>query len=108
MFRPAAAASITGRVGRGAGHGRRTLCEGSMYRPSRGIARSSGESVGKSHGEKVNEELVVVVVAVQAASEQSRATTIATEAVGRIHTAVAAKNSESSPAPQFRIIIMKI
>ena len=102
MFRSAAAASITGRVGRGAGHGRRTLCEGSVYRPSRGIARSSGESVGKSHGEKVTEELVVVVVAVQAASKQSRTTTIATEAVGRIHTAVGVKSSEISPTPQLR------
>ena len=91
MFRPAAAASITGRVGRGADADCPAQCERSVYRQSRGIARFSGELVIKSHGQKV--------VAVQAASKQSRITTIATEAVGRIHTATAAKINESSPTP---------
>ena len=104
MFRPAATASITGRVGRGADADSLAQCERSVYRQSRGLARFGGELIVKSHGQKESKQRVVVVVAVQAASKQSRTTTIATETVGRILTAAAAKISESSPTPQVVLI----
>ena len=53
----------------------------------------------KSHEQKHRNRKVVVVVAEQAASEQSRIITTATGMVGRILTAAAAQISERSPTP---------
>ena len=101
MFRPAATASITGRVGRGADADCPAQCERSVYRRSRGLARLGGELIVKSHEQRQSNRKVVVVVAEQAANEPSRTTTIATGAVGRILTAAAAQISERSPTPHL-------
>ena len=106
MFRPAVTASSTGRVGRDADACSRALCERSVYRRSRGLARLGGGLVAKSHDQKQRTRKVVVIVAEQAASEQSRTTTTATGMVGRILTAAAAQISERSPTPHIIVIFM--
>ena len=105
MFSPAVAASTTGRVevvdGCDADACSRAHCERSVYRRSRGLARLGSGLVAKSHGKKQSTRRAVVIVAGQAAREQSRITTTATGMVGRLLTAAAAQISECSPTPHL-------